>query len=109
MTAAADEREEHLNRVGSATYYDRRGTPIRLGTWSRLLDDREYRWVARSTTWNGYLVSTVWLGTDHRFGPGAPLVFETMVFDEACGGIGNGVHKVRYGTEAEALPPGLSD
>lgn len=25
-------------------------------------------------------VSTVFLGLDHRFGPGAPLTFETMVF-----------------------------
>lgn len=29
-----------------------------------------------------YLVSTVFLGIDHSFGSGEPLLFETMVFDE---------------------------
>jgi len=29
---------------------------------------------------NGATVSTVFLGLDHRFGAGPPLVFETMVF-----------------------------
>lgn len=43
-------------------------------------------------------VSTVWLGIDHGFGYGAPILFETMVFggefDEWC---------LRYQTRAEAL------
>jgi hypothetical protein len=30
----------------------------------------------------GILVSTVFLGLDHRFGPGAPLLWETMTFDQ---------------------------
>lgn len=29
---------------------------------------------------NGYWVSTVFLGLDHNFGGGKPLLFETMVF-----------------------------
>jgi hypothetical protein len=29
---------------------------------------------------NGYVVSTVWLGLDHSWGQGPPLIFETMVF-----------------------------
>lgn len=37
-----------------------------------------------------YLVSTVFLGINHSFGRGEPLLFETMVFDE------NTRHK-RYG------------
>lgn len=29
---------------------------------------------------NGYRISTVFLGLDHSFGDGPPLLFETMVF-----------------------------
>ena len=42
-------------------------------------------------------VSTVWLGMDHSFGDGPPLIFETMVFggelDQECD---------RYTTEEQA-------
>lgn len=42
-------------------------------------------------------VSTVFLGTDHNFGPGEPILYETMIFggkfDE---------HQWRYSTRAEA-------
>ncbi|HDZ39795.1 MAG TPA: hypothetical protein ENH62_16225 [Marinobacter sp.] len=37
------------------------------------------RQVAR-TTCGEYVVSTVFLGEDHSFGEGPPLIFETMVF-----------------------------
>jgi hypothetical protein len=30
----------------------------------------------------GYRVSTVFLGLDHSFGGGPPLLFETMIFDD---------------------------
>jgi len=37
---------------------------------------------------NGVRISTVFLGMDHRYGPGPPLIFETMIFggehDEYC-------------------------
>lgn len=48
----------------------------------------------------GHRISTVFLGLNHRYGPGAPLLYETMVFpldsnaDRACD---------RYCTRAEAL------
>jgi hypothetical protein len=45
--------------------------------------DRDYVCVAETTlTLNGEEVdvSTIWLGINHRFGDGAPLIFETMVF-----------------------------
>jgi len=32
------------------------------------------------TRYGGVLVSTVFLGLDHSFGHGAPLLFETMIF-----------------------------
>lgn len=34
------------------------------------------------TTIGQYLVSTVFLGLDHQYGDGPPLLFETMVFGE---------------------------
>src|SRR5215467_9051102 len=43
-------------------------------------------------------VSTVWLGLDHRFGEGPPIIFETMVF-----GGPDDQRQERYCTEAEAL------
>jgi hypothetical protein len=33
-----------------------------------------------STEWEGYQVSTVFLGINHNFGEGVPLLFETMIF-----------------------------
>jgi hypothetical protein len=60
--------------------YDRQGRPIDMMKFDRLLADGEYRVVAQHWV-RGWKVSTVWLGLDHRFGsPGAPLIFETMIF-----------------------------
>lgn len=47
----------------------------------------------------GLWVSTVWLGLDHSFGEGPPLVFETMVFSD---GTSNDLFCARYSTPAEA-------
>ena len=48
---------------------------------------------------DGRFVSTVWLGLNHQYGDGPPLIFETMVF----GGDGDSRECERYSTEAEAL------
>ena len=45
----------------------------------------------------GY-VSTVWMGLDHNFRDGPPLIFESMYF-----GGGDEEDQERYSTEAEAL------
>ena len=79
-------------------YYDRDGQPISqdewIERWGRGID---YRQVARTTV-DESDVSTVWLGLDHGFGRGRPLIFETMVFggplSDECW---------RYSTECEAL------
>jgi len=50
-------------------------------TWARWFEaNRETRIVKQGTLPNGLFVSTVFLGLNHRFGPGPPLLFETMVF-----------------------------
>lgn len=46
-------------------------------------------------------MSTVWLGIDHSFGSGPPLIFETMVFSSK-----DDFHDLdceRYSTETQAL------
>ena len=78
-------------------YYDKSGAPIDMLTWASLFEDHANRQIAR-TVIGDVCVSTVWLGMNHSFGSGPPLIFETMVFggalDEEC---------ERYHTEAEAL------
>ena len=55
-------------------------TPVSAGiyTWARWFEKAE-RHVA-NTQVNDIRVSTVFLGMDHSFGHGDPLLFETMIF-----------------------------
>lgn len=80
-------------------YYDRQGNPIT--EWARLLDDKTYQRVAETTLPDGKWVSTVWLGLNHRYSAGPPLIFETIVFrnHDDYGEL----DCERYSTEAEAL------
>lgn len=77
-----------------STYYDRRGNQITMEQWAATFGDNT---VIRTTVGVAE-VSTVWLGINHQWGAGPPLIFETMVFggnlNEEC---------VRYSTESEAL------
>jgi hypothetical protein len=82
--------------------YDRNGQPIDSASFGRLLSDRAYKKIGLTKVADGeksFTVSTVWLGINHRYGDGPPLIFETMVFGEgsmldlAC---------ARYSTEQEA-------
>lgn len=78
--------------------YDRYGLPLTLGEWCRRFQDFAYRRIAED--WIGEIrISTIWLGTDHSFGCGPPLIFETMIFGgpEAIDG-----EMWRYATEEEA-------
>jgi len=47
--------------------------------WAQAFSDRKKRRVAR-TELGTVVVSTVFLGIDHGFGTGRPVLFETMVF-----------------------------
>lgn len=90
--------------------YDKDGEPIDDPVeWGRLFGDLQYRFVGATTIRadNGglYRVSTVWLGMDHSWGSGPPLIFETMVFiDEAGSTEVSWMDRYcdRYPTEAEA-------
>ena len=50
-----------------------------LVAWGRFFENRDARRVA-TTEVGEVRVSTVFLGLDHSFGEGPPLLFETMVF-----------------------------
>lgn len=87
-----------FDRGGSSlVFFDRDGNTIGLTEWTLAFESMAYRRVAESRTPNGNRVSTVWLGLNHQFGEGAPLIFETMVFRD-----GEEVACYRYATLAEA-------
>ena len=66
--------------------------------WAEAFENGDARRVAFDQVAPGFEVSTVFLGLDHRFGNGPPLLFETMVFDDYGGG-----DQWRYSTWAEAV------
>lgn len=72
--------------------------PCDMMTWAMWFGDTDRRRVA-STRVGKTWVSTVFLGLDHRFGPGEPLLFETMLFDRRH----FEDYQERYSTYAEAL------
>ena len=50
-----------------------------LMTWARWFESAE-RHVVKSGDKSSVWVSTVFIGLDHSFGDGPPLLFETMIF-----------------------------
>ena len=52
--------------------------PVDLMAWARWFENAERH--IGSTTKGDVHVSTVFLGVDHSFGDGAPLLYETMIF-----------------------------
>jgi hypothetical protein len=84
-----------------STYYSRTGQQITSDEWAALFGQKEYQQLASThvgVSGSQPLVSTIWLGIDHNWGGGEPLIFETMVFggslDQEC---------ERYTSEAEAI------
>lgn len=87
-------------------WYDRKGRMITIHELEALLRDKEYKRVAltdiTSSTNNDvhFRISTVWLGLDHSYGDGDPVLFETMVF----GGTNDQDNSMwRWGTEEQAM------
>lgn len=83
-------------------YYNRDGSEMTREEWLTSYEsNRGKKRVAETTLPDGKWVSTVWLGLNHSYGDGPPMIFETMVFEnkqnlseEDC---------EQYSTEAEAL------
>ncbi len=84
-------------------YYDRDGIPISdMFVWGKLFRDHEYKRVGLDVL-SGYRISTVWMGLDHGYPPGPPLIFETMVFREGEGDpIRLDMEMMRYSTLVDA-------
>lgn len=63
-------------------YYDIHGKPMEMPDWAKCREvGGDWERVKQSTKVSAETdVSTVWLGLDHSFGVGPPLIFETMVF-----------------------------
>ena len=92
-----------------SNYYDLEGKSITAEEWTELYSARgrtgdgysspaqDFSRIAL-TQKDGVTVSTVWLGIDHSFGTGVPLIFETMVFG---GEFDQDMD--RYATKEEAL------
>ena len=68
--------------------------------WARDIEKEENKIVKQTVLPNGKWVSTVWLGLDHSFGEGPPLIFETMVFPKK-GDYGD-LDMERYSTEEKS-------
>lgn len=82
--------------MSTIRYLDRAGKPLTITEWMALNDDRSYVQVGLAEVGEAE-VSTIWLGLDHSFGGGQPIIFETLVFDGPLDGEGD-----RYSTLAEA-------
>jgi hypothetical protein len=54
---------------------------VDLMTWAKWFETSKDKQIAKSDSSKGWKVSTVFLGLDHSFGVGEPLLFETMVFN----------------------------
>jgi hypothetical protein len=80
-------------------YYGVNGEPITLEQWGEIMEDVEQK-VVKQDRVNGLLVSTVWLGMNHNFGEGEPLIYETMVFPE---GSWEEMYMERYTTREQAI------
>lgn len=84
-------------------YFRKDGTPYPEGkegllAFAKDFENTEGRRVGFDKLPNGLAVSTVWLGIDHGFGSGRPLIFETMVFAHGRGG----EFQTQYSTLEEA-------
>jgi hypothetical protein len=88
----ANERDHEMSE-----YYGRDGEPMTPDEWLEKFSDFDYKRVALDKI-GDVEVSTVWLGLNHNWGAGRPLIFETLTF----GGPDDG-DMDRYATEAEAL------
>lgn len=79
---------------------------LKWGKWFKKGDARRVAWDEKS----GVKISTVFLGLDHNYGDGPPILWETMVFggpmdqhQERCGGRREDALAMHERIEAEAF------
>lgn len=78
--------------------FGRTPVPAPFEIYIRLQAQEKTKRIVRQETVRGAFVSTVFLGLNHAWGPGPPMIFETMIFwhDERC------EHQTRCSTWEEA-------
>lgn len=81
---------------------DRTPMAVDMLTWAESIEKRirsgaNDPWRVDRTQLEGCYVSTVFLGIDHQFGRGEPVLFETMIFGGPLDG-----DMYRYGTYEQA-------
>lgn len=88
----------------SVDYYDRKGRPLTCLQWAELIERNPdgYKFVGQDQI-GPYRVSTIWLGLDHSFGGGPPMIFETMIFTGKYSDGGYIQYQERYSTEEQAI------
>jgi hypothetical protein len=75
----------------------KKAVPAEFMAWARWYETAGDTRVVAKTTVGESRVSTVFLGIDHNWGDGPPLLFETMVFEGPLDG-----EQERYSTWEEA-------
>ena len=84
MVPGDDEFNNFVNRIrDDSPYFNRSGERVTARQFSEIIEDIQYRLIARSYTYKGMYVSTVFLGLDQGFYSKKPEVYETMVFGGA--------------------------
>lgn len=78
-------------------YYDLDANPISREEWAELFEDFPGRQIG-DTEVGDVRVSTVWLGLDHQYGDGPPLIFETLIMGGELDG-----EMWRYPTRKDAV------
>lgn len=67
-------------------YYHWLGHELELFEWADLFKQpRHVGYHILAYAGSKMAISTVWLGLDHQFGDGPPLIFETMLFQDGSG------------------------
>jgi hypothetical protein len=96
------EQIEQLFEIGiRGMYFRRDGTPYRTASeWAEDFSKGIDRRVDETLLWWGGRVSTVWLGLNHNYIGGPPLIFETMLFGPKSL---DTLDMDRYATEAQAI------
>lgn len=103
MSGTNDETWAEINRDFSDGCYSPDGEPCTLQECSEYR--RTQKFLKQEDLPSGVWVSTVYLGFNHRFGDGPPLIFETMVFPGAMADDGSMVELDvdRYSSKEAAL------
>ncbi len=89
-------------KMGNYILVDKKPVEAELLEWAKFFEQKDSRRVCLDKFKNDSItVSTVFLGIDHNWGEGPPILFETMIFGGALG-VHYDEYQDRYCTWEEA-------